>query len=90
MKNCFIGAISCLLFISNHCLAQNILNKTLSISINRQRLDNVLEIISNKGNFYFSYNSSLIKKDSLVSYSATNKTVKDILTAILVEGYEYK
>ena len=90
MKTCFIGVISCLLLISNHCVAQNILNKTLTININRQRLDNVLEIISNKGNFYFSYNSSLIKKDSLVSFSATNKTVKEILTAILAEGYEYK
>src|SRR6187200_978838 len=91
MRYCFIiGVIMNLLLINNYCFAQNILNKTLSIEVNRQRLDNVLEILSNKGNFYFSYNSAVIKKDSLVSYSASNKTVKEILNAILPGGYEYK
>jgi len=70
--------------------AQNILNKNLTINVSRQRLDDVLEIISNKGNFYFSYNSSILKKDSLVSLSATNKTVKEILDQIFFSGYEYK
>lgn len=90
MKYCLIGVVACVLFVSNHCFAQHILNKPLSINVNRQRLDNVLEIISNKGNFYFSYNSSLIKKDSLVSVAATNKTVKEILHSILPAGYEYR
>jgi hypothetical protein len=71
-------------------LAQTILNKHLSINVNRQRLADVLEILSNKGNFYFSYNSSIIKKDSLVSIAATDKTVKEILDGILPGGYEYK
>lgn len=70
--------------------AQTILNRSISIQVNRQRLDNVLEIISNKGNFYFSYNSSIIKKDSLVSFSVTGKTVRQVLATIFDESYEFK
>ena len=84
------SAIIVLLLICNICLAQNILNKTLTVNLDKQRLDNVLEILSNKGNFYFSYSSSAIKKDSLVTVNANNKTVKEILNTILPNGYEYK
>lgn len=70
--------------------AQNILNKSLTIDVSRQRLADVLEIMSNRGNFYFSYNSSVIKKDSLVSITASGKTVREILNSILPQGYEYK
>ena len=69
---------------------QNILNKNLSISVSHQRLGDVLEIMSNKGNFYFSYNSSIIKSDSIVSLSANNRTVKEILDGLLGAGFEYK
>ena len=82
----------CVVFMALICstsAAQNILNKNVPINVNRQRLDDVLEIVSNRGNFYFSYNSSIIKKDSLVSISG-NKTVKEILDGILPAGYEYK
>jgi len=69
---------------------QKLLNRTISIQVNRQRLDNVLEIISNKGDFYFSYNSNIIKKDSLVSFNYTNKTVSFILGHLFNETYEFK
>lgn len=70
--------------------AQNILNRTITVQVNRQRLDNVLEIISNKADFYFSYNSSIIKKDSLVSFSFTGKTIRQVLTSLFDETYEFK
>ena len=79
-----------LLLVCHTGWAQNILNKNLTINVSHQRIDDVLEIISNKGNFYFSYNSSIVKKDSLVSISAANKTVKEILDQIFSTGYEYK
>ena len=69
--------------------AQVLLNKTIVIDVRQQRLDNVLEIISNKGNFYFSYSSSIIKKDSLVSLSGT-KTVKQILEQLFPDYYEFR
>lgn len=70
--------------------AQGILQKNISLEVNRQRLDNVLEILSNKGDFYFSYNSSVVKKDSLVSVRAVNKTVQEILSQLFNNTYEFK
>src|SRR6186713_3597613 len=69
---------------------QAILQRNISLDINRQRLDNVLEILSNKGDFYFSHNSTIVKKDSLVSFRASNKTVKEILTQLFNNTYEFK
>jgi hypothetical protein len=70
--------------------AQNLLNKNISLNVNRQRLDQVLEILSNKGNFYFSYNSNIIRKDSIVSLSENNKTVKQLLDMLLPDHYEFR
>src|SRR6188474_271141 len=70
--------------------AQNPLNRAISLQVNRQRLDNVLEIISNKGDFYFSYNSNIIKKDSLVSFNYANKSVSFILKNLFNNTYEFK
>lgn len=81
--------IAGLLFAASIAQAQNLLNRNISLDINKQRLDNVLEIISNQGNFFFSYNSSIVKKDSLVSVSANNKPLKDVLNQILGTGFEY-
>src|SRR5262245_44817657 len=68
--------------ISVSCFGQDLLSKNISLDVNRQRLDNVLEILSNKGDFYFSYNSKIVKKDSLVSLSVRNKTVKETLVLL--------
>lgn len=77
-------------FFCAFCSAQTILNRPIpSFEINRQRLDNVLEILSNKGNFYFSYNSNIINKDSLITFSASNRTVKQILDALFQHHYEF-
>ena len=35
------------------CVGQGLLSKNISLDVNRQRLDNVLEILSNKGDFIF-------------------------------------
>jgi hypothetical protein len=69
--------------------AQSLLDKNVPLNVNRQRLENVLEILSNKGNFYFSYNSNIIKKDSLVTLSSTNKSVQQILQILLPDHYEF-
>ena len=77
-------------FINSATYGQANLQKSISLEVNRQRLDNVLEILSNKGDFYFSYNSNIIRKDSLVSFRASNKTVKEILTQLFNNTYEFK
>src|SRR5215510_14905058 len=76
--------------ISVSCAGQDLLAKNISIDVSRQRLDNVLEILSNKGDFYFSYNSRIVKKDSLVSLSVRNKTLGEILRLLFNNTYEFR
>lgn len=71
-------------------ITQNLLSKNVSLTVNRQRVDHVLEILSNKGDFYFSYNSSIVKKDSIISFNAQNKSVKEILGFIFNNTYEFR
>jgi len=78
------------LIINSATYGQANLQKNISLEVNNQRLDNVLEILSNKGDFYFSYNSNIIKKDSLVSFRASNKTVKEILSMLFNTTYEFR
>ena len=76
--------------ISLSCAGQALLSKNISLEVNHQRLDNVLEILSNKGDFYFSYNSRIVKKDSLVSLSVRNKTVGEVLSLLFNNTYEFR
>ncbi|MET0637068.1 MAG: STN and carboxypeptidase regulatory-like domain-containing protein [Chitinophagaceae bacterium] len=80
MMSCLVGIV----------FSQNLLEKRISLDVNRQRLDDVLSIISDKGGFTFSYNSQIVKRDSLVSLSVTNRSVRQILALLLSDQYEYK
>ncbi|MBX3256479.1 MAG: STN domain-containing protein [Chitinophagaceae bacterium] len=70
--------------------AQNILGRTVSVDIRQQRLDDALSIISNRANFSFSYNSNILRRDSLVSLPAGDYTIRQALKQLLGTGYEYK
>ncbi|MDP4283669.1 MAG: STN and carboxypeptidase regulatory-like domain-containing protein [Bacteroidota bacterium] len=85
-----IAVFILLVVINLESQAQSILDKNISLEVNRQRLDNVLEIISNKGDFYFSYNSNIIKRDSLVTLTVYNKTIKKVLDFLFSSDYEFK
>ncbi len=91
-RNFFTGIVLCTLLTTATATiqAQGILQKKLSFSVQQQRLDDVLNIISNKGNFSFSYNSSILKRDSLISYTASDYTVDRILNELLNGSFEYK
>ena len=69
---------------------QSVLNRTVTLDVNRQRLDQVLEIISNKADCYFSYSSSVVRKDSLVSLSVRNKTIKEVLSLLFNTSFEFR
>ena len=76
--------------LSVFCFGQSLLSKNISLDVTRQSLDDVLEILSNKGDFYFSYNSRIVNKDSLVSLSVRNKSLKEILNILFDNTYEFK
>ncbi|MFY0254044.1 LA_2272 family surface repeat-containing protein [Chitinophaga sp. 30R24] len=76
--------------ISVRVAAQGLLNKTVSIEVNQQPLAEVLNSIGKQGNFYFSYLSTILPKDSLVSIVAKNKTIKQVLDLLFAGDYIYK
>src|SRR4051812_23968426 len=84
------AAIVTLCFVLNAALyAQSPLERRISVTANHQPLDQVLQTISTNGNFYFAYNSSIIKRDSIVSISVSNKLVKEVLNILFPVNYEY-
>jgi len=70
--------------------SQLLLSRNITINISNQKLDDVLEIISNKENFYFSYNSRIINKDTLVSANVSNRPIVEVLKQLLGDGFEFK
>ena len=70
--------------------AQSLLKNTVSIRAHRQPLGDVLTLISNESNVYFSYNSKMINRDSLVTIQAVNKPLAEVLRMLFHSGYEFK
>ncbi len=70
--------------------AQGIPDKPITLDIKSQPLADVLEIIGNQGNFYFSYNSNIINRDSLVSITVTNKPLRQVLDQLFRPRYIYR
>lgn len=85
-------SLSYILFFSAHFLhAQNsILDRRISIQTDKLYLPLVLEKISEKGSFYFSYNPSIVKPDSIVSIKETEKTIRYILDKLFNSSLRYK
>lgn len=79
----------CFLF-TNNAIAQNYLTQLISIDVKDEKLSDVLDRISRSGNFYFSYSSSVIPKDSLVSISVKGVSIEEVLNKLLKGDYEYK
>lgn len=84
MRKLFLSFI--ILFISHYSFAQHLLGKVVSISVTNQTLASVLNSLSKKGDFQFSYKSDIIPQDKKVTINEENKTVKYILDKLL-EGY---
>ncbi|HEX6429438.1 MAG TPA: hypothetical protein VF008_17220 [Niastella sp.] len=76
--------------INSHVCAQSLLDRKISIDVTNQRLSQVLKLISSKGNFYFSYNSSIIARDSLISFSVANRSVKQVLDLLCGNMYKWQ
>lgn len=75
---------------TTHVYAQSLLDRRISIDVTNQRLSDVLKLISSKGDFYFSYNSSIITRDSLISFSVANRSVKQVLDQLCSNQYQWQ
>lgn len=59
-------------------------------NIDHQRLEAVLDELSKEGYFTFSYNSSIVDKDRLVTLTLRESTLRHALAEILGPGYDLK
>ncbi|MET0462537.1 MAG: hypothetical protein ABW007_05270 [Chitinophagaceae bacterium] len=89
MKQFALNLILLLLLVPVTSNAQDLLSRNVSLDMNRQRVDRVLELLSNKERFYFSYSSAIIKKDSIISITVSNKPLKEVLYQLFGDGYEF-
>jgi hypothetical protein len=72
------------------CQAQKLLNKRISVTVNRQPVSEVLQTIGKQGGFYFSYDSNVVPGDSVVTFTMRDESVKQVLDALLKGKYQYK
>jgi hypothetical protein len=79
-----------ILLLTQIVFAQNHLSKIISVNVKSLPLQDALMVISNEGDFAFSYNSKVVKKDSIVSITAKSKSVQDILRTLFKSGYDFK
>lgn len=66
------------------------LSRNISLNINRQPLQNVLNAISKQGGFNFSYTGAILQKDSIISFSAQNETIREVLEQLFRGDVEFK
>jgi hypothetical protein len=71
-------------------LAQSLLSGTVTIKAKNQPLHEVLTIIGNDANVNFSYNTKSVNRDTLISVSAVNKSLREVLRMIFDASYEFK
>lgn len=79
-----------ILFTFSKANAQDVLNREISVSVDRLRLADVLTQIGKQGNFYFSYNGKILPKDSLVSLVAVKQPVSTVLKRLFKDRFEFE
>lgn len=68
--------------------SQSLLNKSISVSVKQKKLTDILNEISKKGGFYFSYDGRLFSNDSLMNIEANELPVRSILNQLFSGRYE--
>ncbi|TDW97417.1 hypothetical protein EDB95_5266 [Dinghuibacter silviterrae] len=67
---------------------QGVLDRRISLRVHRLPLAAALDTIAARGSFAFSYNSTILPGDSLVSFSGSG-SVRQVLDALLGARYQY-
>ena len=69
--------------------AQGFLDRRVSLHAHHQPLARVLDTLASRGGFAFSYNSTILPQDSLVSAVYNDVSVRQILEGLLGTNYQY-
>jgi hypothetical protein len=65
------------------------LDKKVRLKIDRGRVEDVLSELAKEGYFTFSYNSSILNKDRMVTLKLRESTLREALELLLGNGYAY-
>jgi hypothetical protein len=79
-----------LLHLTAFTQAQSILDRSIRVKITNQSLGRALDIIGNTGGFTFSYNSTILNRDSVVTLPEQTNTVREILDKLFNGRLEYR
>lgn len=71
-------------------MAQNNLDKMVTMQAKGIKLSNLLSMLGDKGKFYFSYSNEQIRADSIVNVSATHQTIRTLLDELFNGNIDYK
>ena len=66
------------------------LERTITISIVQERIDEALKKISQQGGFTFSYNPAIIDVKKEVTFNFSNKTIREVLDELFDGDIDYK
>lgn len=66
------------------------LSRNISLNISKQTLQSVLDRISKQGGFHFSYAGAILQKDSIISLSTQNKTIREVLGQLFQGDVDFK
>lgn len=69
---------------------QSLLDRTVSLDVKKQRLDAVLKEVGRQAGFSFSYNSNLLRRDSLVTLKTRDQQVREVLQMLFASRFEYR
>lgn len=69
--------------------AQGILERKINIDAKHKRIAEILKIVEQQANFYFSYNNKIINEDSFVTVLVKNKPVKTLLDLLFGDNMQY-
>ena len=67
-----------------------LLERTITISFEQERLEVALKKISSQAGFTFSYNSKIIDRNKIISERFVGKTVREVLDQIFAGSIQYK
>ena len=86
--NKFVFAIACLFF--SYGVQAQLLERNITVKADRYTVQQVLELISNEANFFFSYSSALVPRDSTIDYPGGQRTVQSALALVFSGGFEFR
>ncbi|MDN3549190.1 STN and carboxypeptidase regulatory-like domain-containing protein [Mucilaginibacter aquaedulcis] len=75
---------------TSQLFGQTILEKQITLHEENMRLADLLDEIGRQGQFFFSYDSQLIPKDSTVTIQVTEKKIAQVLTQIFSNRFAYE